>query len=194
DKALLPQDATLEWVTPGHPLFETVREDVGERVSDDLRRGTVFYDLHTKLPYRLDVFSASIPELLARRQAANVQVLESWEQMRKEFVGSGRTYEEQLEAEKCGYADALAIKVEQWEKRLAAGGVPDYWAFADVEGFLMFRIIWKDLGGKPDGLEGLQKYFCSDYHNNLPTPKIGNQLGADLLTGNAVAQSGDVMD
>jgi superfamily II DNA or RNA helicase len=60
DKALLPQDATLEWVTPGHPLFETVREDVGERVSDDLRRGTVFYDLHTKLPYRLDVFSASI--------------------------------------------------------------------------------------------------------------------------------------
>ena len=24
DKALLPQDATLEWVTPGHPLFETV--------------------------------------------------------------------------------------------------------------------------------------------------------------------------
>src|SRR5208337_3998316 len=167
---------------------------VGERVSDDLRRGTVFYDLHTKLPYRLDVFSASIPELLARRQAANVQVLESWEQMRKEFVGSGRTYEEQLEAEKCGYADALAIKVEQWEKRLAAGGVPDYWAFADVEGFLMFRIIWKDLGGKPDGLEGLQKYFCSDYHNNLPTPKIGNQLGADLLTGNAVIQSGDAMD
>jgi hypothetical protein len=135
-----------------------------------------------------------LPELLARRQAANVQVLESWEQMRKEFVASGRTYEEQLEAEKCGYAESLAIKVEQWEKRLAAGGVADYWAFADVEGFLMFRIIWKDLGGNPDGLEGLQKYFCSDYHNNLPTPKIGNQLGADLLTGNAVIKSGDVMD
>jgi hypothetical protein len=58
----------------------------------------------------------------------------------------------------------------------------------------MFRAVWKDLGGKPDGLEGLHKYFCSDYHNNLPTPKIGNQLGADLLTGNAVIQSGDVMD
>jgi hypothetical protein len=62
DKALLPQDATLEWVTPGHPLFETVREDVTERVSDDLRKGTVFYDLHTKSPYRLDVFSASIKD------------------------------------------------------------------------------------------------------------------------------------
>ncbi|MCU1304909.1 MAG: helicase domain protein [Candidatus Sulfotelmatobacter sp.] len=62
DKTLLTQDATLEWVTPGHPLFETVREDVAERVSGDLRRGTVFYDLHTKSPYRLDVFAASIKD------------------------------------------------------------------------------------------------------------------------------------
>lgn len=28
DKALLTKDPTLEWVTPGHPLFESVREDV----------------------------------------------------------------------------------------------------------------------------------------------------------------------
>jgi superfamily II DNA or RNA helicase len=62
DKALLPQDATLEWITPGHPLFEAVREDVTERVSDDLRRGAVFYDLHTSTPYRLDVFAASIKD------------------------------------------------------------------------------------------------------------------------------------
>ena len=62
DKQLLPQDATLEWVTPGHPLFETVREDVSERVTDDLRRGAVFYDMHTALPYRLDVFAASIKD------------------------------------------------------------------------------------------------------------------------------------
>ena len=60
DKALLTQDATLEWVTPGHPLFETVREDVSDRVSADMRRGTVFYDLQTDKPYRLDAFAASI--------------------------------------------------------------------------------------------------------------------------------------
>ena len=33
-----------------------------ERVRDDLRRGAVFYDLHTKAPYRLDVFAASIKD------------------------------------------------------------------------------------------------------------------------------------
>ena len=62
DKALLPADPTLEWVTPGHPLFEVVREDVADRVRDDLRRGAVFYDLHARTPYRLDVFGASIKD------------------------------------------------------------------------------------------------------------------------------------
>jgi Helicase conserved C-terminal domain len=57
DKALLPTDPTLEWVTPGHPLFEAVRDDVAERVRDDLKRGAVFYDLQAKAPVRLDASS-----------------------------------------------------------------------------------------------------------------------------------------
>jgi superfamily II DNA or RNA helicase len=62
DKALLSKDPTAEWLTPGHPLFEVVREDVLDRVSEDLRRGTVYYDLNCKAPYLLDVFSASIKD------------------------------------------------------------------------------------------------------------------------------------
>jgi len=60
DKSMLTDDPTLEWVTPGHPLFETVRADVLERVNNDLNRGAVFYDLHSAIPYRLDVYGASI--------------------------------------------------------------------------------------------------------------------------------------
>jgi superfamily II DNA or RNA helicase len=62
DKVLLKDDPTLEWVTPGHPLFEAVRADVIERVADDVRRGAVFYDLHTPVAYRLDVFGVSIKD------------------------------------------------------------------------------------------------------------------------------------
>ena len=62
NKNLLGTDATLEWVTPGHPLFEAVRADVLERVDNDLRHGAVMWDLHTPAPYRLDVFSASIKD------------------------------------------------------------------------------------------------------------------------------------
>ena len=62
DKALLGDDPTLEWVTPGHPLFEVVRADVRERVTDDLMRGAVFFDLHSAQPYRIDLFGASIKD------------------------------------------------------------------------------------------------------------------------------------
>ncbi|MDP2823725.1 MAG: SNF2-related protein [Sulfuritalea sp.] len=60
DKELLKQDATLEWVTPGHPLFEVVREDVLGQVQEHLKRGAVFFDLQSRIPFRLDVFGASI--------------------------------------------------------------------------------------------------------------------------------------
>jgi SNF2 family DNA or RNA helicase len=60
DKKLLTDDATLEWVTPGHPLFEAVREDAFEQVQPDLRRGAVFLDINRNEPARLDVFSAAI--------------------------------------------------------------------------------------------------------------------------------------
>ena len=62
DKGLLGDDATLEWVTPGHPLFEAVRSDVHDRVAQDIRRGAIFWDFQTAVPYRLDVFSASIKD------------------------------------------------------------------------------------------------------------------------------------
>ena len=60
DKNILTNDPTLEWVTPGHPLFECVREDVLTRVRDELRRGAIFFDLYRQSPARLDVFSAAI--------------------------------------------------------------------------------------------------------------------------------------
>ncbi|MCM0594160.1 MAG: helicase-related protein [Gloeotrichia echinulata CP02] len=62
DKNILTNDPTLEWVTPGHPLFECVRDDVLARVQEDLRRGAVFYDLYRQQPGRLDVFSAGISD------------------------------------------------------------------------------------------------------------------------------------
>lgn len=56
------KDSSSEWVTPGHPLFEAVREDVEEKVKKDLQFGSVLYDLNTIEPYRLDVFTAVIKD------------------------------------------------------------------------------------------------------------------------------------
>ncbi|HLG63851.1 MAG TPA: helicase-related protein [Ktedonosporobacter sp.] len=60
DKKLLEQDPALEWVTPGHPLFECVREETWRQTESQLQRGAVFFDIYSELPYRLDVFSASV--------------------------------------------------------------------------------------------------------------------------------------
>jgi superfamily II DNA or RNA helicase len=62
DKELLKKDPTLDWVTPGHPLFETVRDAAEEIVRPELERGAIFYDLHSPVPYHLDVFSAAIKD------------------------------------------------------------------------------------------------------------------------------------
>ncbi|MGC9965736.1 MAG: helicase-related protein [Syntrophobacteraceae bacterium] len=62
DKKFLSDDPTLEWVTPGHPLFECVREAVLEKVTPDLDHGAVFFDINRKEPCRLDVFSAAIKD------------------------------------------------------------------------------------------------------------------------------------
>jgi superfamily II DNA or RNA helicase len=62
DKEVLKEDATLEWVTPGHPLFEAVREDLADQVQSDISKGAVFFDLQTTTPYRLDVFQAGVSD------------------------------------------------------------------------------------------------------------------------------------
>lgn len=80
DKNLLGKDPTSEWVTPGHPLFETVREALQNEVRDDLERGAVFYDLHRSKPYHLDVYSASICDGLGNELHRRLFVVESAEE------------------------------------------------------------------------------------------------------------------
>lgn len=62
DRRHLGDDPTLEWVTPGHPLFEAIREQVWEETQEHLRRGALFYDPTRSEPARLEVYAASIAD------------------------------------------------------------------------------------------------------------------------------------
>ena len=59
-KEYLEKDPTLEWVTPGHPLFETAREAAWNDVQDDLERGAVFFDLNREQPAQMVVYQAAV--------------------------------------------------------------------------------------------------------------------------------------
>jgi hypothetical protein len=63
-----------------------------------------------------------------------------------------------------------------------------------VQGALFYGAYWEELKGQPSGVDGLNSFFRSRYFNNLPTPRIHNQLGAELLTGGQPILPGDVMD
>jgi superfamily II DNA or RNA helicase len=50
----------LEWVTPGHPLFEAMRRFTHDRSLGDLRKGATFYSLQHEVPARVDFYRARI--------------------------------------------------------------------------------------------------------------------------------------
>jgi superfamily II DNA/RNA helicase len=50
----------LEWVTPGHPLFEAMRRHTHERSIDDLGKGATFHSLQHEAPARIDFYRARI--------------------------------------------------------------------------------------------------------------------------------------
>jgi len=77
DKELLKKDPTLEWVTPGHPLFEAVRDEVLDRVHDDLKKGAIFFDIQRKAPALLDVFAASVKDGRGRTLHRRLFVVET---------------------------------------------------------------------------------------------------------------------
>ncbi|GAB3789228.1 helicase-related protein [Spirosoma horti] len=59
-KDIIAKDGTLDWITPGNPLFEVIREETVEQFNAELKKGAVFYALNLDKPAKLDIFSASI--------------------------------------------------------------------------------------------------------------------------------------
>ncbi|NGO39566.1 DUF3883 domain-containing protein [Limisphaera ngatamarikiensis] len=56
----------LEWVTPGHPLFEAVRRHTCNLAGETLSRGATFYSLHHPAPARIDFYRARVVDGLGR--------------------------------------------------------------------------------------------------------------------------------
>ncbi len=60
DRKVSEADARLEWVTPGHPLFEAVRRFVWEHAQPQLRQGAIFYEVERDQAAMLELFIASV--------------------------------------------------------------------------------------------------------------------------------------
>ncbi len=56
----------LEWVTPGHPLFEAIRRHIYARAEEVFAKGACFYSLQHDAPSRIDFYRARIVDGLGR--------------------------------------------------------------------------------------------------------------------------------
>lgn len=57
---------SLEWVTPGHPLFESLRRYALTSALESFNRGACFYSLTHEIPARLDFYRARIVDGLGQ--------------------------------------------------------------------------------------------------------------------------------
>lgn len=76
-KEIVSKDNTIDWITPGHPLFEVIREETIDRFGEELKKGAVFYDINISQPVKLDIFAASIVDGLGHTLHKRLFVLES---------------------------------------------------------------------------------------------------------------------
>jgi hypothetical protein len=51
---------SLEWVTPGHPLFESVRRHTHDKAAEAFAKGACFYSLQHEEPARIDFYRARV--------------------------------------------------------------------------------------------------------------------------------------
>jgi SNF2 family DNA or RNA helicase len=57
---------TLEWVTPGHPLFEAIRRYISSIAIDIFSQGSCYYSLNHDAPSRIDFYRASVVDGLGQ--------------------------------------------------------------------------------------------------------------------------------
>ena len=62
----MAEQHNLEWVTPGHPLFEALRRHGLDRAADAFSRGACFHSLAHEAPARLDIYRARIVDGLGQ--------------------------------------------------------------------------------------------------------------------------------
>jgi superfamily II DNA or RNA helicase len=60
------EENSLEWVTPGHPLFEALRRHAFAKSHDSLTQGACFHSLEVDEPTRFDFYRARIVDGLGR--------------------------------------------------------------------------------------------------------------------------------
>jgi len=70
------EEHSLEWVTPGHPLFESIRRHTRERAMEPFGQGACFHSLSHDEPARIDFYRARVVDGLGHVVHENLFAVE----------------------------------------------------------------------------------------------------------------------
>lgn len=117
-----------------------------------------------------------------------------YENLRKQNISDGITFEEQLTREYKGTHDGLIEKIRRFNAKIKNNEPIEYSEVLGIDNILYYLQLWERYNGQPQGPQGLFEFFLSDYHFQIPKINIECNLFAKLLTGTAPIKSGDSMD
>lgn len=102
----------LEWVNPGHPLFEALRRYTEKKARKELGQGTAYYSLHHSEPVRLDFYRARVVDglgIVIHERLFVVEVAEYKEPKLKEpnVIGNFIPVEQSVELPLVAYSEEV---------------------------------------------------------------------------------------
>jgi ribulose bisphosphate carboxylase small subunit len=122
---------------------------------------------------------------------------ESWEwleTLRELKVKDNMTFEQALEIEYRGTYDAYEENRRRFNLKYGNKWNMEDEEYSSIADFCGYLKTWKKYNGKPPGIEGLLKFFLSEYQMQIPKIEIHSNLFAKILTSESGIKSGDSMD
>lgn len=144
--------------------------------------------------YFINVNSPPKENIIAKERKSKEETWKSLKTIRRLKVKDNMTFEQGLEIEYRGTHDAYLeyrrrINLKYDNKEMMES--EEYSSAADLSGYLK---TWREYNGKPPGLEGLLRFFLSEYQRQIPRIDIHCNLFAKILTSEGEVKSGDSMD
>ncbi len=160
----------------------------------------IFVDDPIKIIDRDDEFIVSVHIPQSQKQIDNQislhkSIAKDWEALRQDARISKRSYDVTLANEFKGYAEAIAhvmanitaktihslpISYDEYMQSINIAGSPLSW--------------WERYSGDKDAIKSVIKFYSSAEYTQIPSINVGTKLLAELVSGNEVVSSGDVMD
>lgn len=150
-------------------------------------------EIALKTPFLVYLNRSKHKELLEKQKEIKKNLPKRWEELRREKIESGVTFEEEREKEFKSYFGTLFTLASKSRDNIHKGNF-NIFDLANAINLGGYISCWNYYGGQPPGLEGLSRFFSSDYFRKIPTIEIACNLRAKIATSSQPVKSGDYMD